>query len=46
MNILEYNFYRNMVLIFADYLFTEILFEILTDNKYEFTESTADSIKN
>ena len=42
---LEDNFYRYRAFIFRKHFFAEVSFEILADNKYNFTESGAKSIE-
>src|SRR5699024_7481372 len=43
---LEYEFHRNMIFVFTQNLFTEILLKIFTDNEYYFTKSTTNGVVN
>ena len=44
--ILEYDFNRDMVLIFGDDFLTEVFLERFADNEYKFTEPATNSIEN
>ena len=44
--VLEYDFNRDMVLIFGDDFLTEVFLERLADNEYKSTEPATKSIEN
>ena len=46
MNVLKHHLHGNMVLIFTDDLFTEILLKVLADYKDKLSETATDGIKD